>query len=299
MEDILNQILSERGLQPRPHQVRNILDYSSPDKPHVAAIATAGGKTIMSAAKFELYYRCGLIMKDEKVLILPADKTILRGNFVKQFNNFFYEDEDCTILKGEKSFTYCAVEDKMDLQVAIENGVQPPTTNQAQPNNGQNNNSPIGTVTSSVAGTGQTGTINYSVFMDKMVEETQTYFTNVVNKNKEAFNQYNNAIRQQWMMERTYQDGKFLQTKTTNTVLFGKPYNLEKRIDNIFEELVKDIENGNEGFIEFLKENINCFQDWECSCHQSLIRTMKFAVQVFLNFENNFFSGRQLASQRL
>jgi type I site-specific restriction endonuclease len=113
MEKILNQILSERGLQPRPHQVRNILDYSSPDKPHVAAIATAGGKTIMTAAKFELYYSCGLIKKDERVLILPADKTILRGNFVKQFDSF----------KPTK-FTYCAVEDKMDLQDAIEAGVQ-------------------------------------------------------------------------------------------------------------------------------------------------------------------------------
>lgn len=113
MENILKQILSERGLQPRPHQVRNILDYSSPDKPHVAAIATAGGKTIMTAAKFELYYSCGLIKKDERVLILPADKTILRGNFVKQFDSF----------KPTK-FTYCAVEDKMDLQDAIEAGVQ-------------------------------------------------------------------------------------------------------------------------------------------------------------------------------
>ena len=113
MENILNQILSERGLQPRPHQVRNILDYTTPDKPHVAAIATAGGKTIMTAAKFELYYSCGLIKKDERVLILPADKTILRGNFVKQFDTF----------KPTK-FTYCAVEDRMDLQVAIENGTQ-------------------------------------------------------------------------------------------------------------------------------------------------------------------------------
>lgn len=113
MKEILNQILSERGYQPRPHQVRNILDYTSPDKPHVAAIATAGGKTIMTAAKFELYYSCGLIKKDEKVLILPADKTILRGNFLKQFDDF----------KPTK-FTYCAVEDKMDLQVAIQSGIQ-------------------------------------------------------------------------------------------------------------------------------------------------------------------------------
>jgi superfamily II DNA or RNA helicase len=116
MKEILDQILTERGLQPRPHQVRNILDYPNPEKPHVAAIATAGGKTIMTAAKFELYYRCGLIKQNEKVLILPADKTILRGNFKKQFDKFFE--------KGEQSFTYEVVEDKVDLQMAIDNNVQ-------------------------------------------------------------------------------------------------------------------------------------------------------------------------------
>jgi hypothetical protein len=90
MEKILEKIFSERGFnQKRPHQYRNILEYTSPDKPHVAAIATAGGKTIMTAAKFELYYQCGLIKKNEKVLIIPADKTILRGNFVNQFDSFF------------------------------------------------------------------------------------------------------------------------------------------------------------------------------------------------------------------
>ena len=127
MKEILNQILFERGLQPRPHQVRNILDYSSPDKPHVAAIATAGGKTIMTAAKFELYYRCGLLKKTDKVLIIPADKTILRGNFKRQFDEFFYEDyEDgkCTILKGEKSYNYCAVEDRIQLMESIDNNTQ-------------------------------------------------------------------------------------------------------------------------------------------------------------------------------
>jgi superfamily II DNA or RNA helicase len=116
IENILKQIFSERGLESRPHQVRNILDYITPDKPHVAAIATAGGKTIMTAAKFELYYRCGLLKKTNKVLILPADKTILRGNFVKQFDNFFE--------KGEKSFTYCGVEDRTQLIEAVENDIQ-------------------------------------------------------------------------------------------------------------------------------------------------------------------------------
>jgi hypothetical protein len=139
---------------------------------------------------------------------------------------------------------------------SIPNNTAPPTINQTTPNNGQTNDKAIGDVTSNVIdGSGQTGTINYSTFMDKVVEETQTYFTNVVNKNKETVNQYNNAVRQQWMMERTYQDGKFTLTKDSETILFGKPYNLEKRTDDIFAQLAKDIKNGDEGFISTLNKS--------------------------------------------
>ena len=136
---------------------------------------------------------------------------------------------------------------------AAQSNVAPPTVNQAQVNNGQSNDNPIGNVTSNVVSeSGQTGTLNYSTFMDKLVEETQSYFTNVVNKNRESLNQYNNAVRQQWMLERVYQNGKFEIAKDTDTVLFGKPYNLEKRTDEIFAQLVKDIKNEDEGFIKYL-----------------------------------------------
>ena len=136
---------------------------------------------------------------------------------------------------------------------AAQSNVAPPTVNQAQVNNGQSNDNAIGNVTSNVVSeSGQTGTLNYSTFMDKLVEETQSYFTNVVNKNRESLNQYNNAVRQQWMLERVYQNGKFEIAKDTDTVLFGKPYNLEKRTDEIFAQLVKDIKNEDEGFIKYL-----------------------------------------------
>jgi hypothetical protein len=141
--------------------------------------------------------------------------------------------------------------DAQFLKLAPSN-VGPPTINQTTPNNGQSNDKAIGTVM--VNGL-TAGTINYSTFMDKVVTETQSYFTNVVNKNKETVNQYNNAVRQQWMMERTYQNGKFEITKSEDTVLFGKPYNLEKRTDEIFGQLFKDIKNGNEGFIEFISQS--------------------------------------------
>jgi hypothetical protein len=66
--------------------------------------------------------------------------------------------------------------------------------------------------------------------MNKVVSETQTYFTNVVNKSKETVNQYNNAVRQQWMLERNYTRGNFNVGADVNefVVLFGKPNNVEK-----------------------------------------------------------------------
>ena len=147
------------------------------------------------------------------------------------------------------------------LKMASSN-VAPPTINQSTPNNGQSNDKPIGTVTSNVVSqTGQTGSINYSSFMDKMVEDTQTYFTNVVNKSRETVNQYNNAVRQQWMMERTYTNGKFLITKDSDTILYGKANNLEKRMDDIFGKLVKDIKDGDEGFITFISDNSKDFSN--------------------------------------
>ena len=113
LEKELKQIFKERGLEGRDYQIRNILNYTNPQKPHVTAVGTAGGKTILDAARFELYYKCGLIKQNEKVVIIPADKTILRGNFKGQFDKF-----------KPTCFTYSVVEDKIQLIEAIENNIQ-------------------------------------------------------------------------------------------------------------------------------------------------------------------------------
>ena len=145
--------------------------------------------------------------------------------------------------------------DKDFLKSAV-NNVSPPTINQAAPNNGQTNENTIGTIlTSNVTSTGQTGTISYGEFMTKFVGETQNYFTNVVNKNRETVNQYNNGLRQQWMLERTYTEGTFLITEAEKTILFGKPNNLEKRVNVIFEDLSSNVNNGDEGFIQYISKD--------------------------------------------
>lgn len=113
IETELKNILKVRKLDYRDNFKRNIIDHQKPSLPHVVAAATSAGKTYLTAAKLELYYKCGLIKKNEKVLILASSMTILRDNFVDQFDKF-----------GIDSFTYRAIENKKDLELAIKDKIQ-------------------------------------------------------------------------------------------------------------------------------------------------------------------------------
>ena len=162
-------------------------------------------------------------------------------------NTEIYDDRADTTENSE----YLKSLDKEFLAMASPPGA--PALNQSEPPNGQDNNSSIGTVLISSATTsGETGTISYGDFMTKVVNETQTYFTNVINKNKEVVSQYNNAMRQQWQMERNYVGGTMSVDSNKKTILFGKPTNLQKVTNEIFDLLIKDINNGDEGFIKFI-----------------------------------------------
>ena len=144
-----------------------------------------------------------------------------------------------------------------------------PGVNSAPVYNGQDNNNTIGTIISSVTNSGGTitGIISYNGFMNKVITDTQTYFTNVVNKVKESVNQYNNAVRQQWMLERNYTKGSSV-IDNADVVLFGKPSNIEKRFDEIFVELDKNIKDGSEGYIQYMSQVSN-------NLPESLIRILK------------------------
>jgi superfamily II DNA or RNA helicase len=113
LETELRNILKSRNLDLRENFTRNIIDIIEPPLPHVVAAAVSSGKTYLTAAKFELYYKCGLIKKDEKVLILASSLTILRDNFIEQFEQFKID-----------SFTYKSIENKSDLQQAIKDNIQ-------------------------------------------------------------------------------------------------------------------------------------------------------------------------------
>ena len=173
-------------------------------------------------------------------------------------------------------------------QIFLEGQTAPPIpgANNAVPNNGQNNNNTVGNIISSVTDDEgvTTGVISYSSFMDSVVSQTQTYFTNVVNKTKETVNQYNNAVRQQWLIERNYTEGYFTIDPDNSVVLFGKPNNVEKRFDEIFAELDKNIKDGTEGFIEYVSEPSK-------NLSAPLIRTLKENYYNFVSRKRGSFQN--------
>jgi hypothetical protein len=128
----------------------------------------------------------------------------------------------------------------------------PPTINQADINNSLSNNNTIGDITGDrITTAGETGTISYTSFMDKFLSETQNYFTNVVNKNREVTRQYNNGVRQLWTVQRNYQKGKFV-SNGVETILFGKPINIEQNLNIVFGDFADNITATNSNQDKFM-----------------------------------------------
>lgn len=155
------------------------------------------------------------------------------------------------------------------------NIVAPPALNQSPPTNGQSNNSTIGSKLSSEIGQYETGTISYTGFMDRLKSETQNYFINVVSKQKETVNQYNNAVRQVWQAERNFFDGKFY-LSTQSTQIFGKPENVQERFNVNYQALITEINNDSDKFIAFMSLTSN-------NINSKAIRQLKENYTAYIN----------------
>ena len=135
--------------------------------------------------------------------------------------------------------------DKEFLQLV--NQAAAPTVNQVPNLNGQSNENTIGDrITTVITASGETGTISYQQFMDNFVSTTQTYFQTVVNKSRDALNQYNNAILQNWSTSRIYTKGNFLVTTSDDVYLFGKPDSIQQIIDKVTNDFIGNIESTTE-----------------------------------------------------
>lgn len=159
-----------------------------------------------------------------------------------------------------------------------------PTVNQTQNNDGQTNSTYIGTSSNEVVTTtGTTGQMNYKTFMAKVSDETQNYFQNVVNKNKEVLSQYNEAIRQIWSVDRNYTEG-ILIDESIKTNLFGKPSTFQKNINKIIDDLVLDVDDDKDQFIAFMQDSKNGFS-------KKVVRTIKTNYKNYIKEKKNTYTN--------
>jgi outer membrane protein OmpA-like peptidoglycan-associated protein len=110
----------------------------------------------------------------------------------------------------------------------------------------------IGDITTRIQGlSAETGTTTYTVFMDKLKTQTQSYYNTVISSMSEIISEYNWGVYQATVASMNYTDGKMLafETSPLNSPIFGKPAQYQKNIDEVFKLFVTDIETDQISFI--------------------------------------------------
>lgn len=151
----------------------------------------------------------------------------------------------------------------LDQQFINNLGIEVPPPVVSDVNNTQtaSNLETIGKVlTTEIGETQTTGTIEYRTFMTQFVGQTQIYFNTVINKNRDVLKQYNNSVRAIIGYNRNYQDGDFYYN-LPDSYLFGKPSKIQQSVDKVFNDFVKDIEDNNEGLMEWMSNPTKNFSN--------------------------------------
>ena len=147
---------------------------------------------------------------------------------------------------------------KLDKEVydaiLLQQPVSTVVNNVQQQNNGGDTIGEI-TITTPVT-SGETGTILYSKTMDKLVDVSQTYFTNIVNQMENVALQYNFGVLSRFNKVRNYKVGTLLTPTSFNAVIYGKPaiegvQNSE--IDDLFNDVETNISAKIDPIMNYLK----------------------------------------------
>jgi hypothetical protein len=160
---------------------------------------------------------------------------------------------------------------------------------------GKGNNETIGVVTNKTIGDDNldTGDINYKDIMNSLVDESQTYFNNIINKSKTIVDQYNGVMMQQWGYERYYMSGKIEATGSDDENLYGKPQNIEKRINEYFSDYTGKIQSGDNSFIDYLESP-------EFNFSNKLIRAVKNNYKAYItNKQSSFYNPITVSVQEV
>ena len=138
---------------------------------------------------------------------------------------------------------------KLDKQIIQALTQNPPTVGVANIQNDKTNDGGNTIGVSTITGltdSGQTGTIEYATFTNKFVDKTKAYYNGVMNTMDSALLNYNYgmlAILNYGGDNQGYNKGSFNSSTPTETLIYGKPINTQKYVDQAFTALLKDVDD--------------------------------------------------------
>jgi hypothetical protein len=125
---------------------------------------------------------------------------------------------------------------------------QPPVTvNNVQNDIVNDGGNTIGDILTNIPVTsGQTGEITYMTIMDKILDSTQEYYTNILNQSDSIVKSYNYGVWQLITQDRLYTSGEItLNSSSVLAPIYGKPEGVETKVDSLFTTFISDINADN------------------------------------------------------
>ena len=93
---------------------------------------------------------------------------------------------------------------------------------------------------------GQTGEITYMTIMDKILDATKEYYTNILNQSDSIVKSYNYGVWQLITQDRLYTSGEIsLNSSSILAPIYGKPEGVETKVDSLFSTFISDINADN------------------------------------------------------
>ena len=150
----------------------------------------------------------------------------------------------------------------IDKQIADALGLEPEVNtpvNNVEPQPTNDGGSTIGEIiTNKPVEGGSEGEISYLKIMDSLLTDSKTYFTTVVNKLEEINTKYNYGIVQLVNQDRNFKIGPLSTSQENECAIYGSPFNIEKKLDSLFNQIYEDINNGtNPIMYEFIDLDFN------------------------------------------
>ena len=118
----------------------------------------------------------------------------------------------------------------------------------------QRTNNTIGTILTEIpSGETQTGTIQYTDFFSKFIDDTQGYFNTTLNFIESSINNYNFGIYSQMTFDRNFVNGDAkISGLTQPCKIYGKPSSISENLTEVANQLKSEIDTGDETIIKAL-----------------------------------------------